>query len=225
MRYFFFRQKADRPGSTEVCKTDSVNQFLLYHRLTKLKNANCARLSTLFDVLARIRFLPCSAFFSSTCQLCQTSKFQVCRRVCHSQPCLLTCLRHHWRCFVQRHANDVKLRMLILHRGFDVLLAYGLNDEFRFPVFFRTQHSTEPGSSTGRLLPGPAWTWPPLWLGVPIWLVWMGEPASTTISVASSKNLKHSIAQRYLSDARDRFAVRNENYMTIPIDVLDSDSV
>jgi hypothetical protein len=53
----------------------------------------------------------------------------------------------------------------------------------------------------------------------------MGEPASTTISVASSKNLKYSIAQRYLSDARDRFAVRNENYMTIPIDVLDSDSV
>lgn len=44
-----------------ICKeaeSDFGNQFVAYHGLTTLVIANCARLSTLFAVFARIRFLP-----------------------------------------------------------------------------------------------------------------------------------------------------------------------
>ena len=44
---------------------------------------------------------------------------------------LRTRLRRPWRGFVQRRANDVKLRMLILHCRFDILLAHGLHHELQ----------------------------------------------------------------------------------------------
>jgi hypothetical protein len=44
---------------------DFGNQFVAHHGLTKPEIANCARLSALFGVLARIRFLPRSRSFQA----------------------------------------------------------------------------------------------------------------------------------------------------------------